>query len=326
MLTLEQQVFRKRGIGASEIAAVVGLNRWQRPIDVWEQKTGRAEPVEASPAMERGNRLEPYVRDWYADKFDRDVILSDTLQHPDFPLALATPDGISRDREGGDSVLLEIKVPTQRSQRYWGPDGSDEFPLYYLPQVQWAMAVTRLPRAHLVADVYDEIRCYPVEYDDELFRELLSKATEFWARYVKTDTPPPPEGSKSYADYLARRFKKAVDTDDAVRGATVDRIVARLQKAEERERTAAYHAEKCRAELKAILGERSRCEGDWGHITWKNNRDSEKTDWRAVAMAAGVRQDTIAAHSRVVPGSRVFRVNWSGRGTGTAVEGVGGDE
>ena len=310
-LTAEQHAFRRRGIGASEISAVVGLNRWKRPIDVWESKTGRVEPSPASPATERGDFLEPALREWYAHRFDRDVVLSDTLQHPDFPLVLATPDGISRDRDGGDPILLEIKSPGNRTQMDWGADGSDDIPLYYLPQLQWSMAVARLPRAHLVALVFGELRCYPIEYDDDVFRELLSKATEFWDRYVKTDTPPPPEGSRSYADYLARRFKKAQQDDEVVRSLTIDRIVGRLQKAEERERTAAYHAEKCRTELKAILGERSRCEGDWGHISWKNNRDSEKTDWRAVAMEAGVRQDTIAKHTRQVSGARVFRVDWT---------------
>ena len=34
---------RRGGIGGSDVAACLGLNPWRTPVQVWEDKTGRAE-------------------------------------------------------------------------------------------------------------------------------------------------------------------------------------------------------------------------------------------------------------------------------------------
>ena len=40
--------------------------------------------------------------------------------------------------------------------------------------------------------------------------------------------------------------------------------------------------------------------------TWKNAKDSAKTDWEAVARDAGATAELIAKHTKNVPGSRRF--------------------
>ena len=40
--------------------------------------------------------------------------------------------------------------------------------------------------------------------------------------------------------------------------------------------------------------------------TWKNNKNSSKTDWEAVAREAGATPELVAKHTTVKPGARVF--------------------
>ena len=60
---------RMRGIGGSEIAAVMGLSRWKSPLAVWAEKTNKLpdDPLKQSEIMEIGLELEEYV----AQKFEK---------------------------------------------------------------------------------------------------------------------------------------------------------------------------------------------------------------------------------------------------------------
>ena len=42
--------------------------------------------------------------------------------------------------------------------------------------------------------------------------------------------------------------------------------------------------------------------------SWKQNKDSERVDWQAIAAAMNPPQELIAANTTTKPGARVFRV------------------
>ena len=54
---------RKKGIGGSDVAAIMGLSPWRTPAEVWFEKTGRVEPPDLSdkPYVQKGVELEAYV-------------------------------------------------------------------------------------------------------------------------------------------------------------------------------------------------------------------------------------------------------------------------
>ena len=39
---------RKAGIGASDAAAIIGMNPWKTNIQLWQEKTGEVEPEDIS--------------------------------------------------------------------------------------------------------------------------------------------------------------------------------------------------------------------------------------------------------------------------------------
>src|SRR4051812_13439051 len=103
-LNAEQMSMRQHTLGASEIAAVCGLNPWKSAHDVWLVKRGLAE--EAGNARTRmGLRVEAAVAEEYCETENAQIAHFGTLVHPEDPWMSATPDACV----AGASRLLEIK-------------------------------------------------------------------------------------------------------------------------------------------------------------------------------------------------------------------------
>src|SRR5574341_639051 len=130
----KQLALRQTGIGASEVAAVVGLHPTRKPIDVWAEKTGRAERFEGNAFTEWGQRIERVVAEaWQERHPDVSIFTPGTLRHRDenFSYALASPDRVvvPQGRRARDvwQELLEIKnVSTFRADDFG--EGEDEIP------------------------------------------------------------------------------------------------------------------------------------------------------------------------------------------------------
>jgi len=58
---------RRKYIGASEVAAVMGYDRYRTPLDVFREKTGLSTPFEGNNHTERGNRLEPIAAQLFTE-------------------------------------------------------------------------------------------------------------------------------------------------------------------------------------------------------------------------------------------------------------------
>ena len=306
-LTLEQLAARRRGIGASEIAAVVGINPWASPISVYASKIGVLAPA-SSAAIDRGNFLEPAVREWYSYQLGRRVSQPGTLVHPDNPLVLATPDGISHGADG--DILLEIKAPGSNAWREWGPTGTDEIPDYYVPQVIWGMAVTGLKRAHVAAHIWDEMRIYTIEYDPELFAALEERAMAFWHDHVVPQKPPPADGSKCFSEWLKGRFSSASKGSVKPKSSATNRLATLLMGAKTKAAKANERVLLIKNRIQEAMGEHEALDTDFGRITWSNNKDSVKIDWAAVAqdLASGeIDKSILEKHTTVRPGARQFR-------------------
>ena len=147
----EWHAARRRRIGGSEIAQVLGWSRYGTRADLLAAKL---DPVDKpqTDAQLRGTLLEPAVLAWgaarhgyqYADGSDA------TYLHDVYDWALANPDAIA-DSDGGKRVLIECKTATDRSEDTgWGRAGTDRIPIAYRCQVAWCMAVLDLPEAHVL--------------------------------------------------------------------------------------------------------------------------------------------------------------------------------
>lgn len=186
---------RRRGIGGSDAAAVVGLSKYRTPFEVYQDKRGEIPPIDDNESMLWGRVLEPVIRQQYAERTGRTVLMPETiLRHPRHEFMLANLDGFTDDKR-----VVEIK--TARTAQGWGEPGSDEVPQEYLLQTQHYMAVT----GFVVADVAvliggSDFRLYEVPADAELQEMLIDAEAEFWKRIVDGNPPEP----VSLADIRAR--------------------------------------------------------------------------------------------------------------------------
>ena len=145
MLTAQQLEIRKGGIGASEIAAVCGLDPSKRPIEVYEAKVDGV-VGESSEHAEWGQAMEPLIADWYARHCGARLIDCPTLAHPTVQWMLATPDRIWEDLSRG----VEVKNVGENMSFHWrsGPGGE---PDYVRAQVHQQMMVTGIKQWDIVA-------------------------------------------------------------------------------------------------------------------------------------------------------------------------------
>lgn len=178
---------RQIGIGGSDVAAILGVSKWKTPLDVYRSKT--EEPVETDNAsMEWGRRLEPVIRQKYADTVGMAVSVPEFMfQHPEHTFMIADVDGI-RD----DGRILEIK--TARTLHGWGEEGTDEIPDYYRTQVQHYMTVLGVNVCDVAVLIgASDFRIYTVESDPELESLLIEAESDFWENFVMKGIEPPPQ-------------------------------------------------------------------------------------------------------------------------------------
>ena len=315
MLTPEQLELRKTGLGSSDIAAVVGLNRFRSPLDVYQEKTGLAPGFEGNEYTYWGSAIEPVIANRYAEEEGVELQECDTLVHPDHPFALATPDRAIV----GKPVLVEIKCSGMRRSTDWGDPGTDRVPAHYLIQCQWQMLVASalapepIEQVHLAALFSgNRYEVYIIDADHRLQEHLLRVGGQFWNEHVVLEEPPPIDGSQRSTAWLNEYW---VSHDDEIVEAPEKAIIwAEQLKAaragEELHKEARREAEN---HIKDIIGDNAGIVGPWGKATWKRSKASKKTDWESVAKEAGASQKIVSKHTVVKDAPRRFLVRFDGK-------------
>jgi putative phage-type endonuclease len=300
MLTPEQIVLRKNGIGGSDIAAVCGLDKFRAPIDVWVDKTTPPdEHVElTTPDIYRGTYLEDGIRQWYSKLTGHKVEKSGVLFHPEYKFIFASPDGIIK-----QSHVLEIKSPRRGDD--WGEEFTDDIPECYIPQVTWECACAQLPRADVAALIFGELKQYHVAYDEDLFKSLAKIAEHFWQEYVVENVPPPADDTKQYETYLRGKFSSHTEEMLAANG-DLEEAALELKKLEQEIADLENQAQARKNIIQGYIGEAAGVEGPWGKITWKRSKDSSAIDYKAIVAELSPSKEILAKHTTVKLGSRRF--------------------
>lgn len=194
---------RKGGIGGSDLSAIMGINKYTTPLDVWLVKTGRADSPDLSgkEAVEWGNRLEDTVAAKFAENHQELKVKrrNAMLVSKERPWAFANLDRTVRDADGRMGVL-EIKTCGSRRASDW----DDGVPAYYLAQVTHYLGITGWGYAWVAVLIGgQEYREYYVPRDEEDIAAAIGAADGFWHGFVETDTPPALVGAPSEGGSLA---------------------------------------------------------------------------------------------------------------------------
>lgn len=268
---------RRRGVGGSDVAAILGLSPYRTPLDVFRDKRGDLVDQPENAPMRWGNLLEPVVRQEYSDVTGREVLMPDRmLAHGTHEFMLANLDGYT-----ADGRVVEIK--TARTGNDWGEPGTDEIPQAYLFQVQHYMAVT----GFAVADVAvliggSDFRLYEVEADPELHEMLIDAEAAFWRRVVENDPPEP----VTYADAIARWGRVSNPALTAVADRDAIHAVEQLRLHKTQIKDVSAIIEDHTATIMKALGEAETLLDDGGNVlaTWKLAKAPERFDAKALKV------------------------------------------
>lgn len=189
---------RRTGIGASDIAAVLGLSPWKSPLALWREKVEDI-PPSTSIRMRMGLAQEEPIR----EEYERDTGLAvlrlprfHSFRDPEKPWLRCSVDGIVLSTGGEPARVLEIKTTSRPS------DWRDEVPAYYSAQTQWEMRATRLPRTDLAIPLDGErLTIFEIE-EDPAFQAHAEEQAERFMELVTAGTPPPPDSSESTREAL----------------------------------------------------------------------------------------------------------------------------
>lgn len=235
--------FRSRGLGASEIGTLMGVNSWKSPAELYYQKIGLIpQKVEPNIPMFMGTILEKTVAEIfeYWDGDDASMLRNyevgtkvrnlyepvGYVVNPDYPHLFFSPDRLQikssnlRIRNGKinlDNVeaIIEIKTISGWSSKQWTGGVP---PSYYL-QLQTYLMGLGIDTGYLVAlEDGRNLKVHKFERDQEMIDMIASVTAEFWARVeagrlaLETDEDyeqyaPPPDGTEAYSEFLNEKYK-----------------------------------------------------------------------------------------------------------------------
>ena len=152
---------RKDKLTSSDAATALGINPYQKPIELLFKKCGHGKPFTGNVATLHGQKYEDeaighYCRAMGKRNYDFGLLDFDAVYRPDdvqtllnypqgIPWMAGSTDGVAEDVAGRENlILLEVKCPFRRKIKY------GECPRYYYPQVQLNMAILNLEKADYI--------------------------------------------------------------------------------------------------------------------------------------------------------------------------------
>jgi predicted phage-related endonuclease len=283
---------RSRGIGGSEIAAILGIDPRRDAFSVWADKLGMVGRSAATGRMRWGKRIEQVIAEAYAEETHQPVVWFDeTLHHPERTWQVYTPDafvgidGLYAPWAGG----LDAKNVALDQINNWGEPGTDAVPEPIFCQCQWYCSGSELPWWD-VAGLFggNDLRIFRVNRDTEIEGALLEEGERFWRDHVLARVPPEPGSTPATVEALRQMFPR--QTKD-LRFATAEEaaLLAELKQANERWDEANARCLTVENRLKYAIGESEGLIHQGWKLTWRKENDSEGPDWEKVARELALR-------------------------------------
>jgi putative phage-type endonuclease len=318
---------RTKGIGGTDIAAIVGLNPWKSAIDVYMEKLGLTEPQEDNDNLWWGREMEPILQKRYEQEtgltvlpFNSEFHILDKIKNIT-PWYVGTPDGMILDSNNHIWMGVDYKTTGSSYKSDWGEPGSDEVPPYYHTQAMWYMGLTGArwwDIAVLFMGARREFRIYRINRDDELIATLIEKGKDFWENHVLSQVPPPVDSSPGWDKYFKSRFPKEELPLLETTG-EIDNDLRSYHGVCEKFKAVSANKEYWENHIKAYIGSCAGINTPVAKVTWKKSKDRTKVDWEKAfndlaakeCLTAQERIQLINLHTTITTGPRIFRATWN---------------
>lgn len=204
MNKLEWLKERQCGIGGSDVGAILGVNKYKTPFEVYLEKT---EPItevgEQSESAYWGDKFEEVVAKEFEKRTGKKVRRDRKhYKHKDYHFMVANIDR----RVVGENSILECKTANQYLLKDWE---DEEIPASYLLQVQHYLFVTGAELGYIAVLIGGQKFIWKeVQRDEELIEMIIEAEKDFW-KMVEDKTPPPLDGSSAAEKYLLEKYSNA---------------------------------------------------------------------------------------------------------------------
>lgn len=312
---------RKRGIGGSEIGAVLGHNPYRNAYDVYIDKTSDV-VMESEPNghMKRGKFLEPLVkrlyqketghRSVYAEaKPKANVLTVDPLlvQSIEEPWMLGSPDDLIV-AEGQEGVgVLECKCPGVATFNKIRREG---FPQYVIDQAQQYLAIMGLMWGAIAvfsAEHWELIHTM-INTEPELQEEMVRKGREFWENHVQKRKPPTLELDDAASKATVKgKLVNVGDNPTWVDAVTQYRDAVDLEVEAKEAKTAAINR------LKSIMGEAECVEGNGIRVYHKTNKGRESVDTKRLKSEYADVYEAVKKKGNPYKTFKTYELAWRGK-------------
>lgn len=195
---------RRNGIGGSDAAAILGLDRYKSPFDVYSEKLGLKSEEPDNEAMRQGRDFEDYVASRFCEETGKKVRRRNAiLIHPKYAFMSANIDRWVV----GENAGLECKTTSVLNRAKFS---QGEFPPNYYVQCMHYMAVTGADRWYLAVLVLNKsFHVFTIERDEAEIKALIAAEKNFWENHVLKHIPPAPDGSESTSNVIKQLFPEA---------------------------------------------------------------------------------------------------------------------
>jgi len=193
----EWLVYRRRGIGGSDVAAVLGISPFRTARDIYFDKLNIASVQDDESnwvALEMGHLLEDLVAKIFQKKTGYHIYqIKKMFQHPKYPFMLADIDYFIKLPDGG-AAILEIKTTNYNARDHWWLNGIESVPVYYEMQGRHYMSVMDIDRVFfccLYGNNENETIIREIKRDFAYEEEMIFLEQNFWTNHVEPQIPPP---------------------------------------------------------------------------------------------------------------------------------------
>lgn len=191
--------YRRKSIGGSDAAPILGLTKYNSAYALWCEKTGKvtADDISDKEAVRLGNDLEQYVAERWMDRTGKKVRRENfILYNSDYPFAHANPDRMVI----GENAGLECK--TTSSWEIAQQVRAGKIPEHWYCQCTHYLMVTGADRWYLGVLVFGVgFFDFVIERNQAEIDALAGAEEEFWAN-VSNDTPPALDGTTATTDAI----------------------------------------------------------------------------------------------------------------------------
>lgn len=279
-LTAEQIRQRRALLTASDIPAILGVNPFRTPLDVYLEKTGAAEPREDTWRSRRGHAVEPIILDAIAEKRGMHVArVNVTFEHATIPWLGATPDALVRAVQAQTiTAVAEAKEVGARVAHHWNdPEtGEERVPDYVLIQGQVQITVMRTKHPHVDRAIYgawlpfeDEPRVVDVAHDAELEAAIIEGCDRFRRDHLLPRKPPPGDTPEEQIARAKAMYPRPARPDLLPSDVATELLATQYKDAVDAKNAAEAEIEAIKARFVERIGEGLGFEGETWRVKWR---------------------------------------------------------